>query len=136
MAKTIRAKCLDALQLLVRLEAANDEGYVRCVTCGIWRPWNDGMQGGHFIAKGDSSYWALEKENVHPQCSGCNSFGMKFGTAQIRYTLFMEDMYSKDKVEEMLACKKTTKKICKADYRNMLSQFNEDIRFHKKRIGA
>ena len=50
----------------------------------------------HFIPKGSSSYWALEIENVHPQCKGCNGFGMKFGDAAQRYTLWMQDYYGRD----------------------------------------
>ena len=36
------------LQRLVRLKAANENGYCTCVTCGVIKKWNDEMQGGHF----------------------------------------------------------------------------------------
>ena len=39
------------LQLLVRLKAADDNGYVSCVVCGVTRHYLDGMQGGHFISR-------------------------------------------------------------------------------------
>jgi len=132
--KTIRAKCLDAIQLLSRLESADDNGYCQCVSCnGIFK-WNE-MDGGHFIPKGHSSYWSLEKENVHPQCKSCNSFGMKFGTAAQRYTIWMIDYYGKDFVDLMEESKKRVKKLYKADYDDLLREFNDQINFHKKRIG-
>ena len=34
------------LQRLVRLKAADDNGYVSCVTCGVTKRFDDGMQGG------------------------------------------------------------------------------------------
>ena len=133
--KTPRTKCLDAIQLLARVAAADDSGYCECVSCGVYAPWNE-MDGGHFIPKGSSSYWALEIENVHPQCKGCNGFGMKFGDAAQRYTLWMQDYYGRDFVDDMIAKKGQTRKLYKKDYETMLAEFNEQIRYHKKRIGA
>jgi hypothetical protein len=98
--------------------------------------WNDGMQGGHFIPKGSCSYWALEKENIHPQCQGCNGYGMKHGDAAQRYTVWMQDYYGADYVEEMLSKTKAIKKISAQDYRDMLTEFNAQIKEHKTRIGA
>lgn len=135
MAKaTPRNKCLTAIQLLARISAADDNGYCTCVSCGQKHHYKD-MDGGHYIPKGDSSYWALEIENVHPQCKGCNGFGMKFGTASHTYTIWMQDYYGKDFVADMIAKKKNVRKLYKADYVDRLKEFNELIRFHKTRIG-
>ena len=133
--KTPRAKCIDAIQLLARVSAADDNGYCQCVSCGAYASWNE-MDGGHFIPKGHSSYWALEVENVHPQCKSCNNYGMKFGDAAQRYTLWMEDYYGRDFVDDMIAKKGQTKKFYKNDYEIMLAEFKEQIKYHKKRIGA
>ena len=136
MAKaTPRSKCLLAIQLLSRVSAADDSGYCECVSCGCSFHYKDG-DGGHYIAKGTSSYWSLELENVHPQCKGCNGFGMKYGIASQQYTFFMIDMYGKDYVEDMLAKKGDIRKMYKADYVDMLKEFNELIKFHQDRIGS
>ncbi len=132
--KTPRSKCLEAIQLLSRISAADNNGYAKCVSCGSVYHYKD-MDGGHFIPKGHSSYWALEVENVHPQCKGCNGFGMKFGTAEAQYTLWMVDYYGRDFVDNMEQTKKNVKKLYKKDYEEMLSDFNERIAFHRKRIG-
>lgn len=135
MAKaTPRSKCLVAIQLLSRIAAADDNGYCNCVSCGKSFHYKDG-DGGHFISKGHSSYWSLEIENVHPQCKGCNGFGMKFGTASQEYTIYMIEMYGQEFVDNMLATKKNVKKMYKADYVAMLKEFNDLIKFHKERIG-
>lgn len=133
MAKTLRAKCLVALQKLVRLKAADDNGYARCWSCGVFFHYKE-MDGGHYLAAGCSSYWALREENVHPQCKGCNGFGMKFGIASQQYTVSMIDHFGRDFVTHMLETKSKPIKLYKADYEDMLKDFNEQIRFHEKRV--
>ena len=135
MAKeTPRAKALKTLQKLVRLKAADDNGYCTCVTCGAIGKWTE-FDGGHFIPKGNSSRWALEEENVHPQCKGCNGFGMKYGTATHSYTAWMIDYYGRDFVDHMLATKGDLHKLGKRDYEEMIKDWNEQIKHHLKRIG-
>tara|TARA_R110000796_G_scaffold42012_9_gene104168 strand:- start:4547 stop:4951 length:405 start_codon:yes stop_codon:yes gene_type:complete len=130
-----RKKCLETIQLLARLSAADENGYVQCVSCGTVKHYKDGMQGGHFIAKGISSFWALEICNVHPQCLGCNMFGMKSGAAAQEYTLWMQEMYGLHFVEEMLHNRKNPIKFYKKDYEEMYKEWNELIKHHRNRIG-
>ena len=135
MKKTPRTKALETLQKLVRVKAADDNGYCTCVTCGKQDLWNSGMQGGHFIPKGSSSYWSLSEINIHPQCVSCNGFGMKYGTAAQQYTLYMIDMYGRDFVDEMEAKKRDQVKYYKKDYEEMIREWNEEIKEHLARIG-
>ncbi len=93
------------------------------------------MDGGHYIPKGASSYWSLRIENVHPQCKGCNGFGMRFGTAASQYTLAMVDYYGRDFVDEMETTRRDLCKIRKAEYLEMTAEWQEQINFHLKRIG-
>lgn len=129
----LKQECYKAVQKLARLAASDDNGYCTCVSCGVTKHYKD-MQGGHFIPKGNSSYWALELENVHPQCAACNMWGMKHGSAAQSYTLFMEDMYGRDFVKDMILKKSTPVKRYKADYEDLLAQFQELINYHEKRI--
>lgn len=130
---TPRSKCLKAIQLLARISAADDNGYCECVSCGALHHYKE-MDGGHFIPKGSSSYWALEVENVHPQCKGCNGFGMKYGIAAQQYTVFMVDMYGQDFVDGMFATKSNVMKLYKADYVALLASFNALIKHHENRV--
>lgn len=134
-AQQLKKECLAALQKLVRLKAADENGYCKCVSCGVVKPWNDGMQGGHFIPKGNCSYWALKEENVHPQCVYCNQFGMKNGVAAQEYTLYMQETYGHDFVEQMLEDKSRPFKMYTADYRDMLEDLKEQIKYQLERIG-
>ena len=134
MSKTLRSKALVLIQKLARIAAADDHGYAKCWSCGIHHHYKE-MDGGHFFPKGNCSFWALEKEGVHPQCKGCNGFGMKYGIAAQQYTLSMIDYYGRDFVNEMEAKKRNVKKICKAEYQEMIEEFKAEIKFHEKRIG-
>ena len=116
------------LQAIVRLKAADDNGYVACVTCGIKKVWNDGMQGGHFIGR----KWLATKlmeENIHPQCSCCN--GPLRGN-MIQYTLFMIEMYGRDFVEELEVLKHKSRKYYRGEVMDLIMEF----RSQKKELEA
>ena len=131
---TLRAKALKTLQKLARISAADDNGYCKCVSCGRLDHYKN-MDGGHFIPKGSSSRWALEEQNVHPQCKGCNGFGMKHGSAEAQYTIWMLDWYGKDAVEYMLSTKKDSVKYYAADHREMIEDWGQQIMAHERRLG-
>jgi hypothetical protein len=131
--KVLRQECLKAIQRLCRLAAADDNGNCACVSCGVVKHYSQ-LQGGHWLAKGSSSFWALRIENVHPQCQSCNMWGMRYGSAAQQYTLWMEDMYGRDFVDEMIATKSNPIKFYKADYEEMLEEFNEQIKHHENRL--
>ncbi len=130
---TPRKKALDTLQKLARLAASDNNGYCHCWSCGEVYHWSD-MDGGHYIAKGASSYWSLRIENVHPQCKGCNGFGMKYGTAASHYTLAMVDHYGRDFVDEMESTKRNLCKIRKHEYLEMTAEWKDQIKHHLRRI--
>jgi hypothetical protein len=123
------------LQLLVRMKAANDHGFCQCVTCDAFKHYKD-MQGGHFIPRGCSETKLLE-ENIHPQCNGCNGFGMKFGTSAHIYTLYMQDMYGRDFVEHLIECKRAKRPVKwnRCELEQQLEDINTQIRDQKRRLG-
>jgi hypothetical protein len=120
----------ERLQLLVRIAAADDNGYCTCVSCGVTRHYKDSMQGGHFIGR----KWTATRlmvENVHPQCAYCN--GPLRGN-NIPYTLWMEDNYGREFVEELLTLKHQSKKYSRGELDGLMAEFNEQIRFHETRV--
>ena len=131
---TPRSKALVLIQKLSRIKAADDDGLAVCVTCGASHHWTE-MDGGHFLAKGSSSRWALEEQNVHAQCRPCNRFGQQFGSSSQAFTLYMIDLYGRDEVERMLSTKSEAKKMYKADYMDLISYLKEQIKFHEERLG-
>ena len=131
-----KAEALKAAQMLARISAADDEGYCTCVTCGHVGKWNDGFDGGHFIAKGNCSYWMLDPRNIHPQCKPCNGNGMKFGGKLADYTTFMIDKYGREFVEHMKSMRKTVIKRTAQDYDEFTESAKAKIAEHKKRIDS
>jgi hypothetical protein len=106
------------------------------VTCGHVSQWNEGMQGGHFIAKGKggTNEWALVEENVNPQCAACNGIRMRYGNAEAAYTLYMVDMYGREQVDLMIHRNQVVKHS-KQDLLDMAADWKQQINFHLKRIG-
>jgi hypothetical protein len=131
-----RAEALLAAQLLARVSAADDDGYCTCVTCDHVGKWNDGFDGGHFIAKGSSSYWSLDPRNIHPQCKPCNGNGMKFGITPIAYTAWMTDNYGREFVDHMTEVHKTITKRSVVFYDEFIAETKKQIGIHKKRING
>jgi len=131
-----RAEALLAAQELARISRADDDGFCTCVTCGHVSQWNRYMDGGHFIPKGSSSYWMLDPRNIWPQCKSCNGSGMKFHSAESRYTLFMVNEFGQDFVNHMLDTMNTVTKRKDVDYDEFIAEARKEIALHKKRIGA
>ena len=126
--KTIAALVNDAaaiLQRIVRLKAADENGYCQCVTCGRVKMWNE-MDGGHFISRKYTAH-KLAEENIHPQCKGCNG---PMGGALDRYTLYMVDTYGRDYVDELIATKGQTRKYSRAEILEVI----QDLKDYEKEI--
>ena len=60
------------MSYFIRLSYANDDGVVRCSTCGLWKEWKY-IQNGHWIPR---QYFSTryEETNCAPQCGRCNGF--------------------------------------------------------------
>ena len=101
MKKKTLAKLVDEvavlLQKLVRLKAADSEGYLTCITCGVVKHWKN-ADGAHYISR---TYTAtkIEEENIHPSCKRCNLLDDVF--VRDAYTKHMIGMYGKEFVDDM-----------------------------------
>lgn len=128
--KTLRKQVDDlavALQRLVRLKAAAHEGkngLIKCVSCPKWGHWKD-MQGGHWIERTKQATKVIE-EIIHPQCPGCNGFGMKYSTeVRENYRKYMHEMYGEDQCEQWLI-----------ESNKPANHFGPDIEEETKRVRA
>jgi hypothetical protein len=77
----------------IRLSEADDSGMVECFTCGTVKPWNQGMQAGHFVSRSHFSVRWLPF-NVRPQCVACNMFhqGRQYEFGQKLNRVYGDDM--------------------------------------------
>ena len=56
-------------------------------------------------------------------------------SAEAQYTMWMMDWYGRDAVEYMLSTKKDPVKFYASDYREMIADWEEQIKAHERRIG-
>ena len=118
--------CAVLLQKLVRLKAADSNGYVKCVTCPDVDHWKN-MQGGHFISRNHTATKLME-ENIHPQCKGCNAFRMKDSLCVLTYEEYMIDMYGHDEVEAMKQAARLPYKHDRVQLEAWIPELREQIR--------
>ncbi|MDA7760515.1 recombination protein NinG [bacterium] len=110
------------LQKLVRMKAADDNGYAQCVSCGRVDHWK-GMDGGHYYSRRHTRL-KLFLENLHIQCKRCN---MLMGDPQVHdaYRDYMIDMYGERRLRAM---KKLTYLPPKKFDRDEVIAFQQDIK--------
>lgn len=66
--KTLRKKAWELISEYIRRSNADENGIVKCYTCGKPHFWTD-MDCGHYIHKDCLDY---DLVNLHPQCTYCN----------------------------------------------------------------
>jgi hypothetical protein len=118
------------LQKAIRMEAADEQGNCRCVTCGK-RDHYKKMDAGHFIPGRRQSILFIE-ENLHPQCVYCNRH-LYGNTAE--YGLYMLKRYGKKKVEQLRAAKNQTKTYTRHELADMRDGYKARIKAQEQRLG-
>lgn len=129
IAKEVEAAAV-LLQLLVRLKAADDNGYVTCVVCGVRRHYKNDMQGGHFISRKRTAT-KLMVENVHPECSGCNMPGSGH---EAGWSHYMNEMYGQEFIEELHHISRQTKKYYREEVEEIKADFRRQIKEQEERV--
>lgn len=114
------------LQRIVRMKAADENGYCTCVTCGKVDHYKN-MDGAHFISRVKTRHKLLE-ENIHVCCKKCNGY---LGGNYQAYTLFMVDTYGRDFVDELLETQNNTMKWMRSeilDHIQALKKYEKEVR--------
>jgi hypothetical protein len=124
------------LQKLVRMKAADENGYAKCVTCDKPEPthWKD-LQGGHFMERNRKATKLLE-ENLHPQCMGCNAFKMKTASGVLAYREYMVSMYGEEFVSELIQQSRQVKKYTRHEVEGLIFDFKRRIAEQEKRLAG
>ena len=117
------------MQKLVRMKAADQDGYAECVSCGVVKHYKE-LDGGHFISR-SFKYHSLREENIHPQCKRCNRF---FTQCHDDYRRYMVDMYGEDFVQWLTDTKWTAVKLYRSDYEDIIAELQEKIKDQEVRL--
>lgn len=118
------------LQRLRRMQEADDNGHVSCVTCGVTRHFADRMQGGHFIGRTHMK-WKLDPRNIWPQCAKCNGF---LHGNPIPYTIFMIRTFGQDFVDHMIETKNLGEKVYRPDILDMIEDLKAQVKQEEERV--
>lgn len=114
----------------IRLKAANENGFCRCVTCGLPSRWN-AIQNGHYISRGHIAT-RYDERNCHPQCLKCN-VGLR-GNLQ-KYKRYMIQTYGVKDLEDLESAGRSLVKWVVADYQDMLEHYRAEVKQLKKEKG-
>ena len=118
--RTSLIKKLDKLfSRYVRQKYANEGGWVECVTCRAWMPWEQ-SQAGHFVKRGHHAVrW--DEQNVHPQCPRCNLY---LNGAQDEYAAYILNEYGPETLKRLLDAKRVSKRWTVGELREMVDRFS------------
>jgi len=114
--KTLKSKSWKLMSEHVRVSNIVGEGFNVCVTCGSVRHYKE-MHAGHFIHASKGSFVSYDKRNIHPQCVKCNVY---LGGNLIEYTLFIQNHYGPETVDELKQLKNTIMK--RADFEEVIER--------------
>lgn len=115
--KLIKKKAWAIFSRYIRKKYSDENGYVKCVTCGHINHWKN-LQAGHFIPGRTNSILFHEK-GVHPQCRRCN---YNEGNGP-EYFIFMEKTYGREEIEYQRALRSKTLKLSYFDYEEIYGKY-------------
>ena len=127
--------CAVLMQKLVRLKAADHNGFCKCVTCGIVKHWSV-MQGAHFIERTKTATKIME-ENIHPSCWYCNMIGDK-NIREIKeaYSVYMRERYGEDFVKGMMQLSKQEKKYGKPEALEIFADLKARVKEQEEKLNS
>lgn len=114
----------------IRRRYASHSGKVVCVTCGAQIHWKE-AHSGHFFPKSRGLVYYFDEKNVHVQCVVCNMFRAE--QAKIDYTIFMQEKYGPNIVDEMEALSRNPVKFYRSDYESMIQDYQQRLEMLDRR---
>lgn len=125
-AHTKALKKADAqFSIYCRAEWAQEDGGVRCCTCGVWKRWKmpDGsMQCGHWQSRGCNSV-RFDFHNVGPQCLKCNYYGEGY---KERMRVWLEKTYGVQEVQRIEIAALTIRSISDLELHAIAAHFKKE----------
>lgn len=119
--KAAVAKADKYFSLLVRLEAADKNGYCKCVSCGKRLPLKEIQCGHYHLRKNYSTRWDFR--NAHPQCPECNGHDELY-----EYSKYMFEHYTVKELDKLNRLAHTIVIFHTNDLDAMSQQFLDEIK--------
>ena len=126
-----KKKAWTLLSQAIRLEAADVDGYVQCITCDHRSVWNRGMQAGHFI-DGRMNAILFDERGIHPQCMGCN---VMLNGRKDSYFVWMEANMTRDVIDDLMVQKRKIRQFTLEELDEMIAEYAARIKKAKAEKG-
>jgi hypothetical protein len=123
---TVKNRVWSLFSRYIRLKAADENGYVECVTCGEVIPMNE-AQAGHFIG-GRTNSVLFDERLVHVQCRMCNIW---LEGNYVAYTLYMLKKHTVEEIEAFQALKHQTVKYTIGDLLEMEENLKSKLKTYE-----
>lgn len=107
----------------IRLRDADNNGYIRCISCRKVVFWKD-ADNGHFINRKHMSL-RFSETNCNAQCRACNRFDEGNMTG---YNLGMIKKYGQQAVDLLILAKNKVNKISDAEYKILISDYQQKVK--------
>lgn len=121
--KKLVEKLDTVFSLYIRKSAANEQGIVKCYTCGAYHEWKY-VDAGHYISRRHfGTRW--EEKNVKPQCKKCNIFNQ--GSADT-FAAHLVREYGSTILELLAAKKNNTMKLGKFEYEILIKDYQNKLK--------
>lgn len=119
----LKAKLDRVFSIYIRLRDSDNNGYVRCISCGKIVHWKD-IHCGHFVNRGHMSTRFNEK-NCNGQCLGCNSFdeGNNIG-----YTRGLIKKYGPGIIDELEILKHQESHLSEFEYKVLIDHYSKKVK--------
>ncbi|MDR1346817.1 MAG: recombination protein NinG [Prevotellaceae bacterium] len=112
----------------VRRRDADEDGYIRCISCGKIVHWKD-SDAGHYVNR---RHLALryDEKNVNAQCRACNRFDEG---NMIGYHAGLIKKYGEGVIQYLEIKKHNTAKYGKFEYQTLIKYYTEKIKQQNKK---
>lgn len=119
----LKKKLWDIFSKVIRLRGADENGYVKCISCETFAHWKT-LDCGHYLPKSLGLAIYFEETNVAPQCTGCNRF--RHGN-QPKYALALIDKYGPDILDEMDKKQRNIRQIKAWEYEELIEKYQKEL---------
>lgn len=107
----------------IRLRDADNNGYIRCISCGKVVFWKD-ADNGHFINRKHMSL-RFSETNCNAQCRACNRFDEGNMTG---YNLGIIKKYGQQVVDLLILAKNQVNKISNTEYKILITHYKQKVK--------
>jgi hypothetical protein len=114
----LEKKAWDVFSKWIRNRDADENGYCKCISCGVVKHWKE-LQGGHFVKSGNKLV-KFDEHNVHAQCVRCNKY---LDGNEGEYARVILQRYGESELNRLLDSKGKECKRNRQDFEDIIEKY-------------